>query len=295
MRASAREVSEMGKSILFVLKDDNEQLGNAAAHLASHCSQKGCTVYVADAGSSQISGLPVMGDAVCPELIVSLGGDGTILRAVRSFRHTGAPFLGIKLGKLGFLTGATLEEALDAIDAALDGRACIEKRNLVEVSIYKDEKLLVSEHALNEIVAGRVAGSPLITTRLKINGHQLYTTSGDGLIISTSTGSTAYALSAGGPIMSPEFDGLVVVPLASHTLIQRAVVTGPQEIVTLDFPDELRALVEFSFDGLSTVQVNNPSRAVFKVAQETISLIKLDSRLFYDTVAAEFFRGQQEG
>ena len=285
----------MTKSILFVLKDNNEQLGEAAFDLASRCTHKGCNVFVTDNESSTVSGLPAMDANERPDLIVTLGGDGTILRAVRSFRSKAAPFLGIKLGKLGFLTGATLEEAREAIDAALEGRACIEKRNLVEVSIYKDEKLVVLEHALNEIVAGRPAGAPLITTRLKINGHQLYTTSGDGLIISSSTGSTAYALSAGGPIMSPEFDGLVVVPLASHTLIQRAVVTGSQEIITLDFPDEQRALVEFSFDGLSTVQVHKPSRAVFRVAQETISLIKLDSRLFYDTVASEFFRGQQEG
>lgn len=286
----------MSKHIVFVLKECGEELCAATRMLAHHAQERGCTISVAQKREAQQSGLPLFeADKQAPDVIVTLGGDGTLLRAVRTFRTYKAPFLGIKLGRLGFLTGATLEEATEALDRALDGTVCIEKRNLVEASVFKDGTRILHELALNEVVAGRVPGAPLISTRLKINDHTVYTTSGDGLIISSATGSTAYALSAGGPIMSPEYAGFVVVPLASHTLIQRAIVTAPDEVITLDFPDASRAHVEFSFDGLSVEQVDCPERAEFKVASETIELVKLDSRLFYDTVATEFFTGQQEG
>lgn len=287
----------MKKQIVFVLKNTDDYLIEALKGLAHYCISKECECFVADEVHAAASGLAVFegADGAKPFLVVTLGGDGTLLRAVRLFKQYDAPFLGIKFGKLGFLTGATLEDAQVAIDGALQGVACIERRNLVQVKVIQDGACVTTEYALNEVVVGRVPGAPLVTTRLNINDHELYTSSGDGLIVSTSTGSTAYALSAGGPIMSPEYAGLVVVPLASHTLIQRAVVTAPHEVISIDFPDKARAFVELTFDGIIAEQYECPDRVEVRAAEKGVALIKLNNRLFYETVAAEFFHGQQEG
>lgn len=286
----------MKKQIVFVLKNTDDYLIDALKRLVQYCTSNECECFVADRAHVAASGLAVFEDseATRPFLIVTLGGDGTLLRAVRLFKQFDAPFLGIKFGKLGFLTGATLEDAQDAIDGALQGASCIERRNLVQVKVIQDGACVTTEYALNEVVVGRVPGAPLVTTRLSINDHELYTSSGDGLIVSTSTGSTAYALSAGGPIMSPEYAGLVVVPLASHTLIQRAVVTAPHEVISIDFPDKARAFVELTFDGIIAVQFERPDKVEVRAADKDVALIKLDNRLFYETVASEFFRGRQE-
>ena len=287
----------MSRPVVFVLKDDDTQLQEAARELIAYCQKNDLVCTISDDAYATALNIETF-DAQkheSPLLIVTLGGDGTLLRAVRLFQEYQAPFLGVKMGKLGFLTGATLPCAKLALDRVFDGTACVEKRNFVHIRVFKNDECISEERALNEVVIGRASHAPLITARLAINGHALYTSSGDGLIVSTSTGSTAYALSAGGPIMSPEYAGLVVVPLASHTLIQRAVVTAPQETITIDFPDDSRALVELTFDGIEAQQYDKPQRIEIASAQEHISLIKLDNRLFYDTVAAEFFRGQQEG
>lgn len=286
----------MKKQIIFVLKSTETYLVEALKGLVEFCVENDCACFVADGAHADATSLPVFENSPTshPFLIVTLGGDGTLLRAVRRFYQYDAPFLGIKFGKLGFLTGARLEDAQEAIDGVLHETACVERRNLVQVKVIQNGACVTTEYALNEVVVGRVPGAPLVTTRLNINNHELYTSSGDGLIVSTSTGSTAYALSAGGPIMSPEYAGLVVVPLASHTLIQRAVVTAPHEIISIDFPDMARSFVELTFDGIIAQQYQHPDRVEVRAAEKDVALIKLDNRLFYETVASEFFHVQQE-
>lgn len=280
----------MTQHILFAPKESVPSSSDAALMLATYCLEQGHEVSISEEATAQKIQLPHYDPSVhTPDLVVTLGGDGTLLRSVRAYKSLGVPFLGINLGKLGFLTGATYSEALTALQKTLEGKSYKEKRNLVEITVYKDGEVFAHEFALNEVVLSRAPETALITTQLSINNHKLYTTNGDGLIVSTATGSTAYALSAGGPIMSPEYGGLVIVPLASHTLIQRAIVTAPDEVVKLDFPDEKRANVELTFDGLSKVALDCPTAVECRVAEKTVELIKLDSRLFYDTVAQEFF------
>ncbi|MBK5210768.1 MAG: NAD(+)/NADH kinase [Coriobacteriia bacterium] len=285
----------MGKTIVFIPNEHFDQALAAAEALAKYCVSRGDSVYVARSHGAEKLNLPVYDNSVHghPDLIVALGGDGTILRAVREMKENLAPLLGIKFGKLGFLTGATFENAPEAIDAALAGTASVEKRNMVHIRAYDDSRLIFAEDALNEVVIGRGSATPVLTATLKINGHRIYTSSGDGLIVATATGSTAYALSAGGPLMSPDYSGLVVVPLASHTLVQRAVVAAHTDRISVEFPDSARARAEIILDGVTVPFDAPPTSLSAEISANYVEIIKLDSRLFYDTVAHEFFSGQQ--
>lgn len=229
-----------------------------------------------------------------PDLVVALGGDGTILRAVRKLGRRCGPVLGVNFGRLGFLTGADADELIEALEAAANGTARIERRAKVLARAYCGEELLGSFEALNEVVVARAPGDAVLTTRLDINGHDLYTLNGDGLIVASATGSTAYALSAGGPVVSPGYRGMVVVPLASHSLVQRAIVTASSDVVRVHFPDLSRAKPVLTYDGFDAFPDCCPegteiTEVTAEVSDHYIELIKLDSRLFYDTVAEEFF------
>lgn len=229
-----------------------------------------------------------------PDLVVALGGDGTILRAVRKFGRSCGPVLGVNFGHLGFLTGADANELIVALEAAVNGTARTERRAKVLARAYCGDELLDTVEALNEVVVSRAPGDAVLATRLEINGHDLYTLSGDGLIVASATGSTAYALSAGGPVVSPGYRGMVVVPLASHTLVQRAIVTAQDDVVRVHFPDLSRSKPVLTFDGFDAFgcgceRGSEITEVTLEVSDHYIELIKLDSRLFYDTVAEEFF------
>lgn len=284
-----------GKILVFVPNETLPLAIETARQLCAQCVERGAQVFAVTEVAAETLGVTLFdfANARAVDLVIALGGDGTILRASHLMENHRAPLIGVKFGKLGFLTGATASNGFEAIQKALSGSAYIESRETVEVSGVVDGREVKFGSALNEAVIGRGFDQPVITTMLRINGHSLYTSSGDGLIVATATGSTAYALSAGGPIMSPDFDGLVIVPLASHTLVQRAVVTGRDDTVVIDMPDERRSNIELTLDG-TLVPVNGRVSSIrCKISDHTVELVKLDNRLFYDTVAAEFFSGQQ--
>ena len=226
-----------------------------------------------------------------PVLVVAMGGDGTILKAVHLLGEVEVPMLGIKLGRLGFLSGAPLESMREAVTTALSGEASIERRATLHAEAIMDGRTVGTYRALNEIVVSRGASSRVVALNLAVNGHSLVSFRADGIIVATSTGSTAYALSAGGPIVAPGFGGMVIVPVAAHTLAARPLVTDAHEIVEISLPDATRSEACVVVDGeiipcrrsLESVTVSRGSHDVL--------LVKLDGRNFYETVADEFFGG----
>ncbi|MCL2024393.1 MAG: NAD(+)/NADH kinase [Coriobacteriia bacterium] len=239
--------------------------------------------------------------------IISLGGDGTLLRAVALLGEaaTSAPVLGINFGKVGFLAGADATQLIEAFEYALREDVYRERRTLLDVQIEctttattanatdtSDAQpcAYIKMQALNELVIGRAMGARVVTTTLSINEHDIFTLRGDGLIVATATGSTAYALSAGGPVVAPGYDGMVIVPLASHTLVQRAIVTAPGDTVAVTLPDTKKADISLSCDG---VEIDTGERTIERItvraSDRSIELIKRDNRVFYDTLAHEFF------
>lgn len=223
-----------------------------------------------------------------PELAIALGGDGTILKAVHILGMSETPVLGINLGRLGFLAGAPGDDLLSAVDSALAGEARVERRRTIEASVVAGGRQVGGYQVLNEIFVGRNGLSRGIELQLSVNGTPLYRFICDGAIVSTPTGSTAYALSAGGPIVSPEVRGMVFVPVAAHALNARPMVFGPADVVTLSCPNPARADACVMVDGDPVPCRTALDGVEIRVGERDLRLMKLDGRDFYTTLSTTF-------
>lgn len=158
------------------------------------------------------------------DLVVVMGGDGTLLSAARQLASYQVPITGINLGRLGFLTDIPVNAMETVLAAMLDGKYSEEKRLMFSVSVVRDNEKVFRTQALNDVVVSRGAANAMIEFEVYVDGQFVYTLRSDGLIISTPTGSTAYALSSGGPILHPSLPAMVLVPIAPHTLSNRPIV-----------------------------------------------------------------------
>jgi NAD+ kinase len=210
----------------FLLKPAKPEAARAAAALSEVLRARGCSVVV-----SADEGVDLPGAVVVPrerlaasiDALVVLGGDGTFLRAASLVADHGVPLLGINLGSLGFMTHYALAEARAALEAACDGRLPIDERMRLEVTVRSDGVAVERRSALNEAVLQR-AGARLGELCAELDGAEITTYKADGLILSTPTGSTAYSLAAGGPILTPDLEAIVLTPICPHTLTNRPVV-----------------------------------------------------------------------
>jgi NAD+ kinase len=158
------------------------------------------------------------------DLLIVLGGDGTLLSMARAVGDLGVPIMGVNLGGLGFLTATTLDEMLPSLHAVLEGRMVVEERLMLVARVIRNGAALFEHMALNDIVITKSAMSRIINLAVSVEGEYATAYRADGLIISTPTGSTAYSLSAGGPIVFPSVDAIVLTPICSHTLTNRPIV-----------------------------------------------------------------------
>jgi Predicted sugar kinase len=165
------------------------------------------------------------------DIIVVLGGDGTLLRAARSVREFDVPILGINLGTFGFLTEVNLNEMFSALEIILKGDYRTEKRMMLDVAVHRNRERVGECTVLNDIVINRGNLSRIIALKTSVNDRHMTTFKSDGLILSTPTGSTAYCLSAGGPIVFPDLNSIIVTPICPHTLTNRPVILPENAIV----------------------------------------------------------------
>jgi len=180
------------------------------------------------------------------DFIIVLGGDGTLLSVSRSVGDLGTPLLGVNLGGLGFLTATTLDEMLPAVEEFLEGRMVVDERMMLAARVRRGGAVVADFLALNDVVIMKSAMSRIIDFTVAVDGQAATAYRADGLIISTPTGSTAYSLSAGGPILFPTMDAVVITPICSHTLTNRPIVLpGTQRIeVTLRANQEVMLTVD---------------------------------------------------
>jgi NAD+ kinase len=223
-----------------------------------------------------------------PDLVIALGGDGTILKAVHLLGPSEAPILGVNLGRLGFLAGAHGDELLPAVDSALAGEASIELRQTIEASVLAGGRPAGRYRALNEIFIGRSGISRGVELELTVNDESLYRFVCDGIVVATPTGSTAYALSAGGPIVSPDVRGMVFVPVAPHSLEARPLVLGPSDTVVISCPNPARADACVSADGDMVPCRTALDRVEITLGEHDVRLMRLENRHFYSTLNRTF-------
>lgn len=191
------------------------------------------------------------GAAGC-QLAVVLGGDGTLLASARALAPLDVPLLGVNLGRIGFLVDLSPALALASLGAILDGQHCIEERLVLQGTVARDGAVIAGTTALNEVAIHKWDSLRPIELETRVAGRLLYRQRADGLIVSTPTGSTAYALSAGGPILYPDLRTLLVVPVCQHTLGIRPVVVGVQA-VTVTLTDTRHAQARAVWDGQHSV------------------------------------------
>lgn len=225
------------------------------------------------------------------DFLIVLGGDGTLLSMARAVGGLGVPILGVNLGDLGFLTATTLDEMFPALKEFLAGRMTLEERMMLAARVVRRGEV-VSEHAgLNDIVITKSAMSRIINLRVAVEGQYATAYRADGLIVSTPTGSTAYSLSAGGPILFPTMDAVVLTPIASHTLTNRPIVLpGSVRIeVTLLADQEVMATV----DGQVGVPLLEHDTVEIRQASARIRLVRFPQRDFFSVLRSKLKWGER--
>jgi len=280
--------------VLLVPNTANASAVDAAVDLATWLSGRGMTPVLAmkDADECGLADLGVLASEVGePVLAVALGGDGTILKAVHLLGEIEVPVLGVKFGRLGFMSGAVPGSMRSAVETALAGEARIERRATLQVEVVMEGRSVGRYRALNEAVVSRGASSRVVAIDVAVDGHRVFGSTADGVIVATATGSTAYALSAGGPVVAPEFGGMVVVPVAAHTLQSRSIVTARADVVEITLPDPSRSDACVVVDGVPMPCRRSIERVIVTRGDHDVLLVKLDGRSFYQTVAEEFFGG----
>jgi NAD+ kinase len=232
------------------------------------------------------------GHAADAELVVALGGDGTVLRATHQLAGADVPVLGINLGRLGFLCGADGSDPLGAVRAAASGAGREQRRATLGVAVTIGGRESGTHEAFNEVFVGRGAGSRAVELDLAVDGEHLARWVCDGIIVATPTGSTAYALSAGGPFVSPELRALVIVPVGPHSLCARPFVLGEGTVVTMTLPDPARADACVTVDGDMLPCRTALERVDVRLGTRDVRLVRLDGAGFAATVRETFLSGR---
>ena len=217
------------------------------------------------------------------DLIVVLGGDGTILNVVAMAGKALKPIFGINVGSLGFLTCVNSSAYREAVDAIASGRISYSKRSLLSVELRTKKRALSIVHALNDAVISRGDLSRLIKLDAKVDGEALTEFNADGLIIATPTGSTAYSLSAGGPILAPESGVLVVTPICPHVLTNRSIIISDSSVIEIS-PGSTEYPCFLSVDGRDPVRVPGNARIAIRRAKLTLQLGFLPKVSFFSVL-----------
>ena len=226
-------------------------------------------------------------------LAVSLGGDGTLLRAARLIGYTEIPLMGISYGHLGFLPCGGPEDLISAVDAALAGEMHASHRATLDIKVEfakPDGSTETKQRfALNDLSLTHGNRGDMIVFDVSVSGHHIDCLRGDGFIVSTATGSTGYALAAGGPIVEPEFPGMVCVPVAPHTLMARAFLTSPSDVVEITINPERRVEHLYFADGQPFGDATSGVRASVRRGPGDIILLDHSTQSFYQSVSRVFY------
>ncbi|MCH9693815.1 MAG: NAD(+)/NADH kinase [Gammaproteobacteria bacterium] len=226
------------------------------------------------------------------DLIIAVGGDGTMLYASRLALDSRAPILGINRGRLGFLADVTPDDMIASVDHVMRGEYSVDSRLLLKARLLRADGGESVAYALNDVVLQRRDTGRMVDFETRVNDVYVNTHAGDGLIVATPTGSTAYALSCGGPIIEPQLDAVVVVPICPHTLTDRPIV------ISADQPIEVRLLyrddtkAELTVDGFSLGPIHHDDKLTISAANKRVTLVHPPGYDFYGILRSKLFWGR---
>jgi NAD+ kinase len=222
------------------------------------------------------------------DLVISLGGDGTLLSAARALVDKGTPLVGINLGRLGFLADVSVNDFEQHMIEVIAGNYTIENRFFIEGEIHKPNQAVSSDIALNDIILHSHESLSMIEYELYSDGNLIHKQRADGVIVSTPTGSTAYALSGGGPIMHPSLETLAIVPICPHTLSNRPIVLAASQEIDLRLC-QAESVARVNYDGHSTVIVHAEDRIRIKRSPKSIALLHPQNYDYFQILRAKLY------
>jgi NAD+ kinase len=283
---------------------DELTVGETAAALLPHLRSRGLTTLVQKSGASDR-----LGDLATPvddaelvsraQLGIVIGGDGSLLYAARLVAGSGMPLLGINRGRLGFLTDVMPQDMLRCVDDALAGRCEPDHRPLLEARLIHGDGTVRTQLALNDVVLAKWETGRILDFETRVDGRFVNTHGGDGLVVASATGSTAYALSCGGPIVDPSLDVLVVVPICPHTLADRPIVVSRESTISVVLHERYDTRAQVTCDGVVFGEVTPADQLQVAPGAHRITLLHppgydyfrlLRSKLHWGRGGADFHR-----
>ncbi len=224
------------------------------------------------------------------DLVICFGGDGTILHMAKTATRRGLPLLGVNIGTMGFM--AELESTeLDKLKLLATGKYRIDSRMMLDVTVQREREIIFHDICLNDAVITKGAIARIVHLAVKCDGVQAMECGGDGVIISTPTGSTAYSLSAGGPIVEPEAESIIITPICSHDVASRCIVASGQRVINVELTNQSRRNAFLSVDGGKSLRLNMGDQVTIRKSKLETRLVRLKDRSFYDVVNNKFRKG----
>ncbi|HEY0248221.1 MAG TPA: NAD kinase [Gryllotalpicola sp.] len=239
----------------------------------------------------ELEGLEVLGDDVLPhdlELVIVLGGDGTILRAAEIVRDADVPILGINLGHVGFLAESERDDLTRAVTRALVGDYQVEERMTLLVRVKYDGEVTHEDWALNDVSVEKASRERMIEVMVEVDRRPLTSFGCDGVVMSTPTGSTAYAFSAGGPIVWPTLDALLFTPISAHALFTKPLVVTPDSAIAVEILDRVQSGAIMWCDGRRSIELKPGARVVVTRSPVPVKMARLHAARFTDRLVRKF-------
>jgi NAD+ kinase len=282
------------KRSILVLAHTGRAEAIRSAHLViDRLTEAGITVRVLDEEAEPIgcAGVEVVPRsavaAEAAEMVMVLGGDGSLLRAAELARLSGTPLLGVNLGHVGFLAEAEREDLAATVDRVVARRYDVEERMTIDVAVRQNGSVSATTWALNEATVEKAERERMLEVVAEIDGRPLSTWGCDGVVCATPTGSTAYAFSAGGPVVWPEVEALLVVPISAHALFARPLVVSPRSVVAIELlPGTPRAVLWC--DGRRTVDLPPGARVEVRRGEAPVRFARLHLTPFTDRLVTKF-------
>lgn len=281
------------KTIGILFNPEKPNAEKLTEEIVGWLTAKGRTVLVSAAGSrnSRLANCSETRLASDSECILVLGGDGTLLHSARLVASQGTPLCGINMGQLGFLTEIEIKDLEEALEKLIHGEYVIEERMMIEAAVYRKGIERATFYGLNDAVITKGAFARLIRLKTFVDNEFVDTYPADGLIISTATGSTAYSLSAGGPIVMPDMDLMIITPICPHTLTSRPIIIKKEGTVRVEL-QSVQAEVMLTIDGQSGLQLEPLDEIIVQKAPFNARFIKIHHRSFYEILRKKLKEGR---
>ena len=279
--------------VLILLHNDSVEANKIAAKVSQQLSEAKVSICAlgSDKKLIQSAGYEITefvpGTSINPNLALVFGGDGTILRAVEVTRSSNIPVLGINLGHVGFLAEAEVDHIEDVVKAIVEHDWIEEKRLAIEVVVTKDNEVVFESFALNDVAIEKSEPGHMFDLILEIDSKPVSRLWGDGIVLATPTGSTAYAFSAGGPVIWPSVEALLVVPISAHALFAKPLVVDTKSVIAIEVPQD-GSNGHLTADGRRSFDLSPGMRIEVRKSSSYVNLARLDEESFSERLVKKF-------